>query len=361
MSKSILVHILTFNSEQYILPCLEALMDQKGFITKDNLCVEVTDNASDDETRNILLSKEVQEKCDVYLNEHNIGFCAAHNAAATRFLKSDKDYLLILNPDVRLKPDALSCLLQEIEAYSDVGTACIRLYRADNDLNPLEPLLIDSAGIYVNNSLRHFDRGAGQKDDGYSQSCFVFGGTGACLLLTRNFIEGAEVRERKYSEDLFEIYPQLKDGYETRCQLFDEAFFAYREDADLGWRAQILGWKCLYAASAVGYHKRLVTPERRGELNPLINLYGVRNRFLLQLNNYRFSSVFSVLSGLILRNVLVILVVLFFERSSLAGLKQAVKLRRRALERRSIIFKNMKNSEDKVARWFRAKPYVEPL
>jgi len=362
MSKSVLVHIVTFNSEQYILPCIAALLNQNGFINRENLIIEVSDNASSDGSKDLLSDSGLRQQANVFLNEVNLGFCAAHNAGAARFLESGCDYLLILNPDVRLTENALSNMIAEIENFPEAGTACARLYRSDADLNPLQPFVIDSAGISVSSSLRHFDRGGGKADDSeYAQSCYVFGGTGACLLLKRDFIKSVEVREEAHSESLFEIYPQLQNGYENRCQLFDEGFFAYREDADLAWRAQIMGWKSLYAASAIGYHKRLVTPERRGELAPVINLYGVRNRFLLQLNNFHFDSLRCVVNGFLFRNLIVLLAVVFYERSSLTALKQIWQLRRRAIARRQIINNKKKKNRDKVARWFKSSPYVEPL
>ena len=45
-------------------------------------------------------------------------------------------------------------------------------------------------------------------------------------------------------------------------EFFDEEFFAFREDGDLAWRAQLMGWKCLYTPTAVAWHVRRVTPER---------------------------------------------------------------------------------------------------
>ena len=46
-------------------------------------------------------------------------------------------------------------------------------------------------------------------------------------------------------------------------EIFDEDFFAYREDADLAWRGRLFGWRALVRAAAVAYHVRRVTPEAR--------------------------------------------------------------------------------------------------
>ena len=68
-------------------------------------------------------------------------------------------------------------------------------------------------------------------------------------------------------------------------EFFDEDFFAFREDADLAWRAQLMGWKCLYVPSAVAWHVRRVTPERREQLPHEINWHSVKNRFLMRGKN----------------------------------------------------------------------------
>ena len=109
-------------------------------------------------------------------------------------------------------------------------------------------------------------------------------------------------------------------------EFFDHAFFAYREDADLAWRAQWRGWSSLYVPGAIAWHRRRVTPERRSALPAEINRYSVRNRFLLRLKNqspglaWRFA-----LPGL-RRDALVVGYVLLREWSSIPGLVDVLRL-----------------------------------
>ena len=49
-------------------------------------------------------------------------------------------------------------------------------------------------------------------------------------------------------------------------EFFDPDFFVYREDADVAWRAQLLGWSCIYTPHARGYHVRKVLPGNRRAL-----------------------------------------------------------------------------------------------
>ena len=104
---------------------------------------------------------------------------------------------------------------------------------------------------------------------------------------------------------------------------------------------------------AFGFHKRLVTPERRAELPETINRLGVKNRFLLQRNNLRLLSYPRVWwQGLIVRNLIVVLGVLLKERSSLKGLREAWVLRKRARERFCMVEQRTKVSAREVAKWF---------
>ena len=145
-------------------------------------------------------------------------------------------------------------------------------------------------------------------------------------------------------------------------QLLDSAFFAYREDADLAWKAQIMGWKYLYNPKACAYHRRVVLPSNRDEVDGEINLMGVRNRFLLQINNYLLSYDMRIfVFGILLRNFLVLVGVLIKERTSISGLLQAYSLRKRAKSVRELRYQSSKETMRSLSRWFAVEPYVEEL
>ncbi len=75
------------------------------------------------------------------------------------------------------------------------------------------------------------------------------------------------------------------DDVSVDGEFFDEEFFSFREDGDLAWRAQVMGWKCLYTPMAVAWHVRRVTPERRSDLPLIINWHSMKNRFLMRGKN----------------------------------------------------------------------------
>ena len=96
--------------------------------------------------------------------------------------------------------------------------------------------------MVVTASGRHLDRGAGRAvcADCALRPAWVFGASGAAALYRREALDDV-------------AYPA--------GEVFDEAFFAYREDADLAWRLQRRGWRCLYWPAARAWHARGLKPE----------------------------------------------------------------------------------------------------
>ena len=325
---SVFVHVVLFNSlSQHggdsLLAMLQSVVKQEGFKIGEDLKLIVTDNGSSDDSFKFI-KDNAPENVIVRRLEKNLGFAGAHNLGAKEFVDSDFNYLLILNPDLRLAPDAIWKMVVTMETHPNCGSVCPKLIRADENLNEVTPRKLDAAGMYLTKTLRHFDRGSECLDDGhYDKEEEVFGGSGACLMLRREAVLDVQVT----SDDsvLNKVWVGITDEEEKRLPLFDEGFFAYREDADLAWRMQLYGWGCLYVPSAVGFHRRVVLPERRSILPAELNSHSVRNRFLLQLNNYSIGqSVAAFFLGVLFRNALVIVGVLLKEHSSIVALKQVL-------------------------------------
>jgi len=251
------VTIVSWNSDGYLSSCLDSLAAQ----TQQPSEVVVVDNGSSDESLRIAKSHPIVSLVDPA--GENLGFSVGQNRAIAQ---TDSAWVLVLNPDTRLAADFLARMSAAITSHPEpeLGTLCGKLLRMDSRLKPVEPAEIDSAGMEMFRSFRHLDRGSGHLDDGHwDTEELVFGATGAAALFRRSLVEDLQV-----------------DG-----AFFDPQFFAYREDADVAWRAQTLGWNCLYVPSAIGYHVRSVLPERRSEVGAAVNRYSVRNRFLMRWKN----------------------------------------------------------------------------
>jgi GT2 family glycosyltransferase len=333
----VVVHIVTFNHAETIVPCLNALVESSHGVLGESLWIYLTDNASTDATWQVLQELPVQSGIILRRESKNLGFTGAHNLGLLFLENHNAEYLLLLNPDVAVSRECISRLVTTLELDSSAASAVPKLLRATPDLKPRIPAELDAAGMVVTKECRHFDRGAAELDRGqYDLPEYVFGGTGACLLLRRRAIEDAAYHE-----------PTLR----PEKRLFDDSFFAYREDAELAWRLQRLGWNCCYVPSATALHVRRVTPERREILPSEINALGVQNRFLLQLLHLD-SGYFSMLPPTLLRNAMVIAACFTVERGSLAGLKRAWELRADSLKKRQWLTTKAKIPGHFVLRWF---------
>lgn len=311
------VGIVTWNSAEFVEPCVGAVRAQ----THRPIDLRIADNDSSDGTRSIL--ERVTEPSERRYFGSNTGFSAAHNAIirATR-----GDYYLALNPDVVLDPVFVARLVTALESSPRAGSASGKLMRGPTSD------IIDSTGIIMLPSQRHLDRGADETDTGqYATPGQIFGPSGAAAFYRRAMLEDVT----------------------NAGEYFDEDFFAYREDADLAWRAQLLGWSSLYVPEARASHVRRVTPERRRGLPPEVNRYSVRNRFLLRIKNQPPGHALAFLVPALWRDLQVVGYVVLRERSSLGGLADVVRLLPRTLAKRRAIQRRRVMATRELNEWFR--------
>lgn len=327
------VLICTYNSQPVLAACLRALERQDC----GPLEVVIVDNASGDGTREILATLR-PPRYQVILNQANVGFAAAQNQAIGR---AQGEWLLSLNADVVLKPDFLSQLLNLAQQQNGrLGVLCGKLLRWKPGGNPEFTSTIDSTGIYFSRNLRHFDRGSEQADHGqYGHAEYVFGATAAAALYRRAMVDDVSV-----------------EG-----EFFDEDFFAYREDADLAWRAQLLGWNCLYVPSAVAWHQRRVTPERFRQLPLVINWHSVKNRFLMRLKNAALGTWLRLILPVTWRDLLILGYSVVVDRRLLSALGFVWKNRKATLRKRQLIQSRRRVAEGEIRAWFRNTPAARPL
>jgi GT2 family glycosyltransferase len=143
-------------------------------------------------------------------------------------------------------------------------------------------------------------------------------------------------------------------------EFFDSDFFAYREDADLAWRAQLRGWKCLYTPQAVAYHVRHVLPERRSALSASINMHSVKNRWLMRIKNMRADLYRRHWLAITLRDGVVIGGCLLREFSSLRAFALVARLWPSAWQKRRVIMSQRRASDEYMAGWFAEQPVSFP-
>ncbi len=329
-SEYVSVTIVTYNSGRFIKKCLESVLDQ-SYPFKE---IIVIDNNSSDGTIDIL--EPFEDRCRIVYNEENIGFAAAQNQAISL---STSEWVLTLNPDVCLLQGFIEALVNAGGLDPKVGTVCGKLLTMTAGFDFPEEPLVDSTGIYFTPNLRHLDRGSLEVDNGHYRNYeYVFGATAAAALYRREMVEDIAVNG----------------------EFFDSDFFVYREDADVAWRAQLLGWKCLYAPYARGYHVRKALPGNRRALPPEINMHSVKNRFLLRIKNISWDLYRRNFFSITARDVVVVSCCLLREHTSLQAFPFLFRNWKSVVAKRRAILQRRRVDDAYMASWFNFTPVSKP-
>ncbi len=324
------VTIVTFNSGRFIKRCLESVLAQK-YLNKE---IIIVDNASTDGTIDIL--EQFEDCCQIVYNDENIGFAAAQNQAIRL---SSGEWVLTLNPDVLLLPNFIQALVDAGQLDPKIGTVCGKLLAILATFDLPDKPLVDSTGIYFTPTMRHLDRGSQEVDNGhYLNYEYVFGATAAAALYRRSMIDDICIDD----------------------EFFDPDFFVYREDADVAWRSQLLGWRCIYTPHARGYHVRNVLPGNRRALPAVINMHSVKNRFLMRIKNMTGDLYWRNFLSITARDFVVLGCCLVREHGSLKAFIYIGKNWKRVLSKRKQIMARRRVDDQYIAKWFNYEPMSLP-
>ncbi len=348
MAPKLFINIVAWNSMDF----LPDLLDSIYFQTYTAFEVLVIDNGSNDGLEPFL--REHYPQVTVLRNMKNLGFSPAHNQGIKFALNSwkgenlDNAFVLVTNPDVVLSPTFVEEILREVMEFPEVGSFGGKLLRAysehmsDNDLREtVQSDRIDSTGLVAKRNRTFHDRGAGEMDEGqYDESRDVFGISGALALYRASALE--DVR--------------FEDEY------FDQDFFAYKEDVDIAWRLQHLGWKSRYIPSAVAYHYRnMFGKEKAGILDRIRNrrtkskrrsFYSNRNHWSMIVKNELFINALLAFPWIAIHESARFFYVLFFEPSTLRAFGEAILCMPTMLKKRTVIMKKRKVPASYMRKWF---------
>lgn len=210
---------------------LPAFLDSIRASTGVTVSIAVADNcpAEGDGARSAAAAVDA-----VYLPlDHNPGYGAAANAGVAALGRS-VDWLLISNPDVIVEPDTISTLVSSARATTNVGAVGPRVLNPDGSTYP-SARAVPSLRTGIGHALfvrfwpgNPFTARYHQADQPASGSRDTGWLSGACLLLPRHAFE--------------------------RVGGFDEGYFMYFEDVDLGYRLGKAGLRSIYEPAAVVTH-----------------------------------------------------------------------------------------------------------
>jgi len=209
------VVIVTWNRRSFLHACLTSLARQAG-VEFETI---VVDNGSRDGSPEMA---EAEFGARVIRNPDNRGFCAANNQgiAAAR-----GEFVALLNNDAEAEPGWLAALHRACTRSPEVGMAASKVLVWE------DPRRIDKVGHLMYPDGQNKGRGSGATDTGqFDREEEVLWPDGCAAMYRKEMLD--------------------------RIGGFDEDFFAYGDDAELGLRARIAGWKCIFTPEAVVRHHR---------------------------------------------------------------------------------------------------------
>ncbi len=309
---NISIVITTYNSELFIKECIESLLPQLS--NKDEIII--IDNNSKDNTQEILDTYEGKIKL-ISPNE-NSGYSKAANMGIR---ESKGDIIVISNPDVFFHKDFIRKIKYKFQENPEINILSPLILRFDKKT-------IDSTGQFPTLSLFVKERGYNKKIDNIQlKEDEVFSVCGACSVFKKESLEKLKINEEYYDED----------------------FFIFWEDFDIGWRAELFKMKKILFPDAIVYHYRSGTIKNRGLISRFsltlsrpkdIIYHIVKNRYLTLIKNFRIKKNIHNIPFVIIKDIFWLGFLIFSFRFSIIKLLKDKNLFKKAMEKRKIIKEN---------------------
>ena len=238
------VIIPNWNGKQFLAECIDSLKEQT-FCDFETILV---DNGSTDGS-----VKFAEERYGDFIriirNKKNLGFTGGNNVGIQA---ARGEYIVLLNNDTWAAPTWLEELAKATYLVRPIGMWASKVYSyyKRNQIEAVGELIYWDG---LSRSRGQYEMERGQYEE--MEEIFFPPGCGGM-----------------YRKELFE-----------EIGFFDEDFFAYADDAEIGIRARLAGWKCLYVPKAVLYHK---DSGSTGHFSPFKAFYVERNRFWITLKYF---------------------------------------------------------------------------
>ncbi|MFP5310289.1 MAG: glycosyltransferase [Actinomycetes bacterium] len=229
--------VVAFHSAADLPRCLRALLAS----TDVDLDVVVVDNASADGSPDLVRAlADADPRVRLLANPTNVGYAAAVDQALA---VSDAPVVATVNPDVEVRADLLARCAAELDRDPGIGSVQPTLLR--RPAAGAAPAVVDTTGHVATRARLFRNRGEGSVwDPTRPPAREVFGVSGACAVYRRAMLDDVAL-------DL----PATRRR-PARREVFDADLFAFFEDVDLDWRAQLRGWRAVHVPEAVAVHER---------------------------------------------------------------------------------------------------------
>jgi len=244
----IAVIIVNFNGQKFLKNCLDSVFKQNFY----NYEVFVIDNGSSDSSKTFI--KKNYPLVKLIVLDRNHGFTGGNNIGIKLALEnSDIKFIVCLNNDTIVDRFWLQGLVNAVKENKNTGIVNSKVFLLNTKLHVI--------GLSLERGLQSYDEGGisigyNMNSNEFNKEKDIFAPHGVSFIIKREVLNDI--------------------GF------FDEDFFAYVEDLDLGFRAKLAGWKCLYTPQSKLIHLHSMTG---GIASPFKTFYLERNTILTAIKN----------------------------------------------------------------------------
>jgi GT2 family glycosyltransferase len=302
--------VINFNGEAFLHKNLKSLLNQSIAFKQ----IIVVDNHSTDNSLTIIKEFEKVKPIEMKFNS---GYASGSNIGIS-FCSSD--LILLANSDTYFD--------------RDFNAHVIKKYSEDANIAMLSPLILRFGGKRIDSAGQTYSRALYPREIGYNQPLGkikikegpVFSVCGAATVFKRTALKNLKIFDEYYDED----------------------YFCFWEDFDLGWRANLYGLKVYFYPQAIAYHYRSGTLEKnilsRLSLSlarsPEIKFHLIKNRYLTLIKNFRWKRFWWSIPFIIIKDFIWVITLTLSSPKIIIKLIMSYKYLKKAFEKRKLIKKN---------------------
>lgn len=246
------VVILNYKLKDQVFKCIDSVLKSDY----PNMEIIVVDNDSHDGIGNEITT---YKNVTFIQNDRNDGFSGGYNIGIKKALANAADFVFILNPDTTIKKNTISLLYEGSQKY-DAAIVSPKIYFSDSNIIWFAGKHLDLLNVLGNHI------GVDKKDEGQFDKDLELNDTTGAAMLVR--------------QEVFE-----------KIGLLDERYFLYYEESDFCYRARKAGFKIMYIANSIVYHKNA---QSTGLGSSLQDYYITRNRMLFASKFLPFRTQFAL-------------------------------------------------------------------
>jgi hypothetical protein len=214
--ENVVVIVPNLNGMGSLEKCIDSVLAQ----SRKNILIVIENGSTDN---SLAFLKKNSSNIEIIENAKNLGFAGGVNQGIKKAIDIDAEFIALFNNDAVANKDWLENLVKVMVAHGDVGVVAPKILSSSKKQ-------LDSAGDMYTSWGLPYPKGRKEYDGSqYDKPENIFSASGGASLYRVSMLK--------------------------EIGLFDNDFFAYYEDVDISFRAQLAGWKILYEPSAVAYHE----------------------------------------------------------------------------------------------------------